>query len=46
MLTTVISANRAGCYPKNVNYPMVELARNGLISVVDIEQLSFPPFKQ
>ncbi|MDZ4343825.1 MAG: hypothetical protein U1E51_15500, partial [Candidatus Binatia bacterium] len=44
MLTTVISANRGDRYPKNVSYPMIDLARDGLISVVDIEHLNFPPF--
>jgi len=44
LLTTVISANRGDRYPKNVNYPMIDLARDGLISVVDIEHLNFPPF--
>jgi hypothetical protein len=44
MLMTVISANRGDRYPKNVNYPMIDLARDGLISVVDIEHLNFPPF--
>lgn len=44
MLTTVISANRGDGYPKNITYPMIDLARDGLISVVDIEHLTFPPF--
>ena len=44
MLTTLISANREDRYPKDVTYPMIDLARNGLISVVDIEHLNFPPF--
>jgi hypothetical protein len=44
MLTTVISVNRGDRYPKNVKYPMVDLGRDGLISVADIDQLNFPPF--
>lgn len=44
MLTTVISANRGGRYPQGVNYPMIDLARDGLISVTDIHYLNFPPF--
>jgi hypothetical protein len=44
MLTTVISANRGDGYPKNITCPMIDLARDGLISVVDIEHLTFPPF--
>ena len=44
MFTTVISANRGDRYPRNVNYPLIDLARDGLISVVDLEQLNFPPF--
>jgi hypothetical protein len=44
MLTTIISANRGDSYPRDVKYPMIDLARDGLISVVDIDQLSFPPF--
>jgi hypothetical protein len=44
MLTTVISANRGERYPKDLKYPMIDLARDGLISVVDIDHLNFPPF--
>jgi hypothetical protein len=44
MFTTVISANRGECYPKDVKYPMIDLARDGLVSVVDVEHLNFPPF--
>jgi len=44
MLATVISANRGDRYPKDVTYPMIDLARDGLISAVDLEQLNFPPF--
>jgi hypothetical protein len=28
----------------DVQYPMIDLARDGLISVVDIDRLNFPPF--
>ena len=44
MLTTVISANRGDHDPKDVKYPMIDLAHDGLISVVDVEHLTFPPF--
>lgn len=44
MLATLVSANRGDHYPKDVMYPMIDLARNGLISVVDIDALTFPPF--
>jgi hypothetical protein len=46
MLTTIISANRGDLYLRNVEYPMIDLARDGLITVVDLENLQFPPFNQ
>jgi hypothetical protein len=44
MLGTVISANRGDRFHKDVQYPMIDLARDGIISVIDIDQLNFPPF--
>jgi hypothetical protein len=40
MLRTVISADRAGNYPKGLRYPMIDLALDGLIHVVDLALLN------
>jgi Trypsin-like peptidase domain len=39
MLRTVISANRGDRYPKDVSYPVIDLAIDGLISVTDLHEL-------
>ena len=39
MLRTVISVNRGDAYPRGVEYPVIELALNKLIDVVDLEEL-------
>jgi Trypsin-like peptidase domain len=39
MLTTVISIDRGESYPRGVDYPMIDLALDGLINVVGLEQL-------
>jgi hypothetical protein len=46
MLAMVISASRGDRYPRNIEYPMIELARDGLMTVVDLEKLQFPPFNR
>ena len=40
MLRTIISADRAGNYPKGLRYPMIDLALDGLIHVIDLAVLS------
>jgi Trypsin-like peptidase domain len=44
MFRTLISANRAGNYPKGVSYPMIDLALDGLIRVVDLAALDLNYF--
>jgi len=39
MLKTVISVNRGDRYPRDVEYPMIDLAIDGLIAVVDLHEL-------
>jgi hypothetical protein len=39
MLTANISADREGSYPRGVEYPMIDLALGGQISVVGLEHL-------
>jgi hypothetical protein len=39
MLTTIISADRGDTYPRGVEYPMIDLALDGLIHVVGLEGL-------
>ncbi len=39
MLTTVISADRGDLYPRGVEYPMIDLAFDKLISVSGLEEL-------
>jgi len=39
MLRTLISADRAGKYPKGVTYPVIDLALDGLITVIDLGSL-------
>ena len=39
MLKTVISANRGGGYPSGVSYPIIDLAIDGLLEVVDLHEL-------
>ena len=40
MLRTFISADRGGKYPRDVTYPVIDLALDGLISVVDLSSLN------
>lgn len=40
MLRTRISANRGESYPRGVEYPLIELARDKLINVVGLEELA------
>jgi hypothetical protein len=44
ILRMQISANRAGNFPQNVNYPAIELVTGGLIRVVDLHSLSASDF--
>jgi len=39
MLRTVISANRAGSYPRDTQYPVIDLALDGLMHVEDLNKL-------
>ncbi len=39
MLKTIISANRGNKYPKDVSYPIIDLALDGLIHVKDLQEL-------
>jgi S1-C subfamily serine protease len=39
MLKTEISVNRGDRYPRDVSYPMIDLAIDGLIPVVDLHEL-------
>lgn len=39
MLKTVISVNRGDRYPRDVSYPMIDLALDGLIAVTDLAAL-------
>lgn len=39
MLTTMISADRGDAYPRSVEYPMIDLALDGLIHAVGLEEL-------
>jgi hypothetical protein len=39
ILTTVISVDRGQTYPRGVEYPMIDLALDKLISVIGLEQL-------
>lgn len=39
MLRTVISADRGDRYPRSINYPMIDLAIDGLIAVKDLSEL-------
>ena len=39
MLNTLISANRGDGYPKDVSYPVIDLAIDGLICVTDLHNL-------
>jgi hypothetical protein len=39
MLKTVISINRGDQYPRDVSYPMIDLALDGLIAVTDLAAL-------
>lgn len=39
MFKTIISANRAGNYAQDVDYPMIELALNGLIHISDLHDV-------
>ena len=40
MLRTLISADRGGKYPKGVTYPLIDLALDGLITVIDLSSLN------
>ena len=44
MLRLKISANRAGPYPKDVTYPLIDLAIDGLMRVVDMDSLDAAQF--
>jgi hypothetical protein len=39
MLTTMISGDRGDKYPRGVTYPAIDLALDGLIRVVGLEDL-------
>lgn len=39
MLTTAIAIDRGDKYPRGITYPMIDLAIDGLISVVDLHEL-------
>lgn len=39
MLRTVISADRGDRYPRGIKYPVIDLALDGIIAVVGLEQL-------
>ena len=40
MLTTIISIDRGDAYPRGVEYPMIDLAIDGLIHAVGLEELN------
>jgi hypothetical protein len=40
MLRTLISADRGGKYPRGATYPVIDLALDGLIAVVDLNSLN------
>jgi hypothetical protein len=46
MLRTVISANRGGAYPRDVDYPIIDLAMDGLIAVTDLDALDPAEFRR
>lgn len=39
MLTTLISADRGEAYPRGISYPMIDLALDGIIHTIGLEQL-------
>jgi len=40
MPQTIISADRSGNYPRGVSYPLIDLALDRIISVVDLSSLN------
>jgi hypothetical protein len=46
ILRTIISANRAGNYPKGLRYPMIDLALDGFIHVIDLAVLNPKDFPE
>jgi hypothetical protein len=39
MLTTTISADRGNAYPRGIEYPMIDLVRDGLIHAIGLEEV-------